>query len=85
MISRPAPKKPHTAGILSALTTLAGVAMTAGGYVSQANQIAQTAGVHLPGWLGVAGIAVTGVGAVLQGITKPVHAGDTDLVPKTNP
>jgi Ca2+/Na+ antiporter len=80
----PAPKKPHTAGILSFLTTLAGVVMTAGAYVSQAQAVAQATGVHLPAWVGITGLAITGVGATLQAVTKPVHAGDTDLVPKTN-
>jgi hypothetical protein len=79
----PAPKKPHTAGILSFLTTLAGVVMTAGAYVSQAQAVASATGAHLPGWVGTTGIVVAGVGSILQGVTKPVHAGDTDVVPKT--
>jgi hypothetical protein len=40
----PAPKKPHTAGILSFFTTLAGIAMTAGAYVAQAQSVASATG-----------------------------------------
>jgi hypothetical protein len=81
-LNQPAPARPHTAGILSLLTTIAGVAMTAGGYISQAQAVASATGAHLPSWVGPTGIAVAGIGSILQGITKPVHAGDTDLVPK---
>lgn len=80
----PAPAKPHTAGILSLLTTITGATITTAAYISQAQAIASTTGVHLPGWVGIAGLTITGLGSILQGITKPVHAGDTDLVPKIN-
>jgi hypothetical protein len=67
----PAPAKPHTAGILSALASIVGfVAMNS-----------QTIAQYVPPK--AAGVVVL-AGIVAQAFTKPVHAGDTDLVPKTN-
>jgi hypothetical protein len=67
MIPQPAPKKPHTAGILSALVTI--------GAVVTSPAVADIVPAKY-----AAGIAIAG--ALLQAFTKPVHAGDTDLVPK---
>lgn len=68
MISQSAPAKPHTAGIVSALVTIGGI-------------------VTSPLVMGLVpakyAAAATVAGALLQAFTKPVHAGDTDLVPKT--
>jgi hypothetical protein len=64
----PAPKKPHTAGILAALVTIGGIVTSP-----------VVAGL-LPGKYAA---AITAAGALLQAFTKPVHAGDTDVVPKT--
>jgi hypothetical protein len=80
----PAPKKPHMAGILSALITLSGIITTAAGYVTTGQQAAQASGVHLPGWVAATGIGLTVVGGTLQAVTKGVQHGDTDLVPKSN-
>lgn len=62
-----APAKPHVAGILSALVTIGSVVLSP----AVANVV--------PGKY--AAIFALG-GALLQAFTKPVHAGDTDLVPK---
>jgi hypothetical protein len=67
----PAPAKPHTAGILSFLTSLLGfVALNS-----------QTIAQYVPPK--AAGAVLIG-GIVAQAITKGVQHGDTDLVPKTN-
>lgn len=71
MIPPNTPKKPHTAGILAALASIAGfVAMNS-------DTIAQYIP---PKYAGIVAIA----GVIAQAVTKPVHAGDTDLVPKTD-
>lgn len=58
--------KPHTAGILSALVTLAGLCASP----AVLNVVpAKYAG------------AVTALGVILQAFTKPVTAGNTTLVP----
>lgn len=63
-----APKKPHVAGILGALVAVAGI-------------------VTRPEILGIlpANYAdiIAGAGLVWQGVTKAVHHGDTDVVPKS--
>lgn len=68
MKPKPTPK-PHTAGIASSLTTLIGLAGTA--VVSPPH-----------GWQGWAALGIAAAGSVLQAVTKPVAAGDTDIVPK---
>jgi hypothetical protein len=67
----PAPKKPHTAGILSALASIVGfVALNS-------DTIAQYVPHKAAGAVILAGIAA-------QAVTKGIQHGDTDLVPKTN-
>lgn len=68
MRPKPTPK-PHTAGIASSLTTLLGLA---GAVVANPPH----------GWQGWAALGIAAVGSVLQAATKPVTAGETDLVPK---
>lgn len=67
MINLPAPAKPHTAGILAGLLSAIGI-------------------VTSPAVIGVLpakyAAIVTAAGIVLQAFTKPVTAGDTDLVAK---
>lgn len=62
--------KPHTAGILAALTTIAGVCLS-------------PAVLNLLPAKYAAPVTIAGV--VLQAFTKPVSAGGTDLVPKGTP
>jgi hypothetical protein len=61
------PAKPHTAGIFAALLTIGGI-------------VTSPAVAGLIPAKYAAGIAIAG--ALLQAFTKPVHAGETDLVPK---
>lgn len=67
MIPQPAPKKPHMAGILAALVSVAGIVTSP----AVSNLLPAT-------WAG----ALTAAGIVLQAVTKGVQHGGTDLVPK---
>jgi hypothetical protein len=68
-LNQPAPAKPHTAGILSFLTSLLGfVALNS-----------QTIAQYVPPKV-AGGVLVAGM--VAQAVTKGVQHGDTDLVPK---